>query len=116
MALYPYEGGLEAHLNSQACALRADLRPSSELNHECQSHGFPRIQEAWALTQGHRIESAETAAALYEKKAKKVAPTGWEAFNQKTKAEAYEKRTAKIPVDLQVSSWSLLHRSQGTSM
>ena len=48
------------------------------------------------------MESAETANALYEKKKKKVAPTGWEAFSQKTKAEAYDKRTAKIPVDLQV--------------
>ena len=52
--------------------------------------------------QGYRLETAETAEFKYEKSAKKAAPVGWEAFNQRTKAEAYDKRADKIPVDLQV--------------
>lgn len=40
---------------------------------------------------------------LYKKREKKVAPTGWEAFNQKALYEAYEKRTSNIPYSQEVS-------------
>ena len=56
----------------------------------------------WCAMQGHRLETAETAAFKYEKARKKDAPVGWEAFNQRTKAEAYDKRADKIAVDLVV--------------
>ena len=56
--------------------------------------------------QGYRLETAETAAFKYEKAEKKAAPVGWEAFNQRTKAEAYDKRADKIPVDLAVRMMS----------
>jgi len=56
--------------------------------------------------QGHRLETAETAEFKYEKSATKAAPVGWEAFNQRTKAEAYDKRADKISVDLEVRTMS----------
>ena len=67
--------------------------------------------------QGYRLETAETAEFKYEKSAKKAAPVGWEAFNQRTKAEAYDRRTDKISVDLEVRTmsglaWSLNGRTQ----
>ncbi|DBA76983.1 hypothetical protein WJX77_003955 [Trebouxia sp. C0004] len=48
-------------------------------------------------TEIHRIETAEQAELQYKKREKTVAPTGWEAFNQKALYEAYEKRTSDIP-------------------
>lgn len=38
----------------------------------------------------------------YKKREKTVAPTGWEAFNQKALYEAYEKRTSDIPYTQEV--------------
>ena len=38
----------------------------------------------------------------YNKREKKIAPTGWEAFNQKALYEAYEKRTSNIPCSQEV--------------
>ena len=40
----------------------------------------------------------------YKKREKKIAPTGWEAFNQKALYEAYEKRTSDIPYTQEVST------------
>eukprot|EP00891_Asterochloris_glomerata_P007687 jgi/Astpho2/7687/Aster-02569 len=45
----------------------------------------------------HRIQTAEHAEQMYKKQDKKVAPTGWEAFNQKALYEAYERRAGNIP-------------------
>lgn len=39
---------------------------------------------------------------LYKKREKKIAPSGWEAFNQKALYEAYEKRTSNIPYSQEV--------------
>ena len=39
---------------------------------------------------------------VYKKREKKVAPTGWEAFNQKALYDAYEKRTSDIPYTQEV--------------
>ncbi|KAI3435791.1 hypothetical protein D9Q98_001849 [Chlorella vulgaris] len=50
-------------------------------------------------SKAHRLETAETAEALYKKREKKPAPEGWEQFNQATLAAAYEKRTDKIKPD-----------------
>ena len=44
----------------------------------------------------------------YKKREKKIAPTGWEAFNQKALYEAYEKRTSNIPYSQEVGIMSLL--------
>ena len=41
---------------------------------------------------------------LYKKREKKIAPTGWEAFNQKALYDAYEKRTSDIPYSQEVRS------------
>lgn len=50
-------------------------------------------------TKAYRLETAETAEALYKKREKKPAPEGWEAFNQATLAATYEKRTERIKPD-----------------
>ncbi|GAB4822098.1 hypothetical protein N2152v2_009144 [Parachlorella kessleri] len=47
-------------------------------------------------SQAYRLETAETAEAIYQKKQKKQAPQGWEAFNQQSLYNAYEKRAAAI--------------------
>ena len=57
--------------------------------------------------QDHRIQTAEQADALYKKQEKKRAPAGWEAFNNKTLFEAYEKRSNQIPIDFEVPPQSL---------
>ena len=43
---------------------------------------------------------------LYKKREKKIAPSGWEAFNQKALYEAYEKRTSNIPYSQEVLYYS----------
>ena len=45
---------------------------------------------------------------LYKKREKKIAPTGWEAFNQKALYDAYEKRTSDIPYSQEVRSHQAL--------
>lgn len=40
----------------------------------------------------------------YKKREKQVAPSGWEAFNQKALYEAYEKRTSNIPYTQEVGA------------
>lgn len=50
----------------------------------------------------HRIQTAEHAEQMYKKQDKKVAPTGWEAFNQKALYEAYERRAGNIPYSQEV--------------
>ncbi|KAL4429581.1 hypothetical protein ABPG77_008630 [Micractinium sp. CCAP 211/92] len=50
-------------------------------------------------SKAYRLDTAETAEALYKKKEKKPAPAGWEAFNQATLYATYEKRTEKIKPD-----------------
>ena len=52
--------------------------------------------------QEHRLQTAEQAEAFYIKREKKAAPAGWEAFNNKTLFEAYERRAENLPVDLEV--------------
>jgi len=42
----------------------------------------------------------------YKKREKTIAPTGWEAFNQKALYEAYEKRTSDIPYTQEVRTFT----------
>lgn len=48
----------------------------------------------------HRLDSAETAEAVYRKTHKVTAPRGYESFNQTALYAAYEKRAAAIQPDL----------------
>ncbi|PSC68358.1 peptidyl-prolyl cis-trans isomerase CYP19-3 [Micractinium conductrix] len=50
-------------------------------------------------SKAYRLDTAETAEALYKKKEKKPAPTGIEMFDQATLAAAYDKRTDNIKPD-----------------
>jgi len=52
--------------------------------------------------QGHRLQTAEQAEHLYQKREKKAAPNGWEAFTNKTLFKAYEKRAEGLPIDMEV--------------
>jgi len=74
---------------------RAGTRSTSALS-TCCTHSF-------ALWSHPSVFFAQTAEALYEKRKKKTAPEGWDAFNQRTLYDAYERRTAAVNVDLQVS-------------
>ena len=98
---------------AMACVLSSEKRrmqPSSfysiAMNHSQPQCAACDIGYTHSM-QGYRLETAETAEFKYEKSAKKAAPVGWEAFNQRTKAEAYDKRTDKISVDMEVSA--MLH-------
>ena len=62
---------------------------------ELQRLGLPAVEI-------HRIQTAEHAEQMYKKQDKKVAPTGWEAFNQKALYEAYERRAGNIPYSQEV--------------
>lgn len=51
--------------------------------------------------QAYRLDTVETAEAIAEKKRRKPAPQGWEAFNQATLYKAYEKRVDSIKPNLE---------------
>ena len=63
-----------------------------------------RVSDQGCGLQEHRLQTAEQAEAFYKKNEKRPAPAGWEAFNQKTLFEAYERRVDGMEVDLEVCS------------
>lgn len=52
----------------------------------------------------------------YKKREKKIAPSGWEAFNQKALYEAYEKRASNIPYSQEVLHCLFAIRNSSPSM
>lgn len=61
--------------------------------------------------QEHRLQTAEQAEAFYQKREKKAAPAGWEAFNNKTLFKAYERRAEGLPVDMEVCDLETPHNA-----
>lgn len=84
------EGGCSWVCSVTTC-IALGIRPST---HDLQEEELKRL--GLGPEHAHRLETAETAAAIYEKTRKTPAPKGWEAFNQAALYGAYERRTAAI--------------------
>ncbi|KAK9811222.1 hypothetical protein WJX72_000229 [[Myrmecia] bisecta] len=96
----------KANENAVISEKRRQQRPETEDHSTSKRKWFEEKQkrkvaalEALGLdaAQAHRLDTVEAAEAAYKKREKKEAPTGWEAFNQKSLYKAYEKRTANVP-------------------
>ena len=73
------------------------------LNHH---HCVGAIQALISRYMSSQLIMVLQAELTYKKREKQVAPSGWEAFNQKALYEAYEKRTSNIPYTQEVGPLS----------